>query len=86
MTWLGKFFQVTPYTDYLSATASVYDSCGHPSIDEVMRGYTDVLDNDISATVISSINSERRRPQADTTEGLQDQSQEKSNQRTDQRC
>ena len=48
MTWFGKSFQITPYTDSLPATASVYDSCGHPSIDEVMRGYTDVFDDDLS--------------------------------------
>ena len=48
MTWFGKSFQITPYTDSLPATASVYDSCGHPSIDEVMRGYTGVFDDDLS--------------------------------------
>ena len=47
MTWFGKSFQITPYTDSLQAAASVYDSCGHPSIDEVMRGYSDT-DDDLS--------------------------------------
>ena len=29
-------------------TASIYDICGHPGIDEVMRQYTDVFDEDLS--------------------------------------
>ena len=49
MKWFGKSFQIAPYSDSLPTTASVYDSCGHPCIDEVMRQYTDVFDDDLSS-------------------------------------
>ena len=48
MTWFGKSFQITLYSDSLPATASVYGTCGHPCIDEVLRQYTDVFDDDLS--------------------------------------
>ena len=48
MTWFRRDFKIIPYTDSLPHTASIYDSCGHPGIDEVMRQYTDVFDEDLS--------------------------------------
>ena len=48
MTWFRRDFKIIPYTDSLPYTASIYDSCGHPGIDEVMRQYTDVFDEDLS--------------------------------------
>ena len=48
ITSFGKSLQITPYLDPVSGEASVYDSCGHPCIDKVMRQYTDVFDDDLS--------------------------------------
>ena len=48
MTWFGRSIQITHYSDSLPTTVSVHDSCGHPCIDEVMRQYTDVFEDDLS--------------------------------------
>ena len=53
MTWFGRYFKIIPYTDSLPYTASIYDSCGHPGFDEVMRQYTDVFDCPTSVTATS---------------------------------